>query len=269
MCQAGYHGDFPTVAAGRSPLLQLETRLKILSLISMIIIFSTIKNILLLAVAALVLLGIALLARISPVALLKRLIWFLPFAGVMVLLVPFITPGQPLWTGNILAFKLTATVEGGQKALFLALRVLNAVLALTILTETTTQSQLLQGLRQLGLPDLLVSLIAFTLRYFSLLGSELERMQTARQARGFQRGKGLYHWRTMKTLGQMVGMLFLRATERGDRIYIAMLARGYQGEVACSTQMAPRWQDWVTGAAIVSMGILLKIAELSGVEKWL
>ncbi|WP_079907300.1 cobalt ECF transporter T component CbiQ, partial [Carboxydocella sp. JDF658] len=221
MCNPGYSGDLLNNQSGRSPLWQLDTRLKILSLFSVVVIFSTLKNILLLTVAALVLLGIALLARITHVILMKRLVWLLPFAGIMVLLFPFITPGQPLWTANILAFKLTATVEGGQKALFLALRVLNAVLAMTILTETTPRAQLLQGLRQLGLPDLLVNLIAFTLRYFSLLGSELERMQTARKARGFQRGKGLYHWRTMKTLGQMVGMLFLRAADRGDRIYTA------------------------------------------------
>lgn len=270
MCAPGCKEHLPGgPSRGQSALQQLETRLKIVSLLGIIIILSTVKNPVLLGVAALLLLAIALLARLNSALLVKRLLWLLPFAGIMGALFPFITPGQPLWTGKLLFFTLTVTEEGWQKALYLALRVFNAMLAMIILTETTPRTRLLQGLRQLGMPALLVSMIAFTFRYFSLLASELERMQTARQARGFQRGRGLYHWQTMKNLGQMIGMLFLRAAERGDRIYTAMLARGYRGEVTCYQQVSPRWQDWATGAALLSLGVLLKIAELSGVEKWL
>jgi cobalt/nickel transport system permease protein len=62
-------------------------------------------------------------------------------------------------------------------------------------------------------------------RYRFVLLDELDRMATARRARTFARGREL-PWRT---LGGLIGLLFLRTFERAERVHGAMVARGWQG----------------------------------------
>lgn len=248
---------------------QLDTRLKILSMLMLIIVFSTLRSVYYLAGGALFLLILAVLIGVPMVSLLKRFVWILPFAGVMIALFPFITPGHALFTLNTPVFAITGTSEGLTKASQLALRVFDATFAVSLLVLTTPLRELLQGLQQLRVPGIMVSLISFTLRYFEVLLDEVERMKLARKARCFQAGKSLLNLHTMKTLGLLLGTLFVRAAERGERIFVAMLSRGYQGEMVISGPCPPKARDWLTSLGIISFGIALKLAEWRGIEKWL
>ncbi len=248
---------------------RLETRLKIISIFTLVVIFSTLKSPLYLAGGTVFLLVLAAIIGVSLTTLLKRFVWLIPFAGIMIILFPFITPGKPLFTLATPFFSATATEAGLIKAGFLALRVLNATLAVSLLVLTTPLQELLHGFQQLKVPGIMVNLIAFTLRYFEVLADEVRRMKLARKARGFQSGSNLLHWHTMKTLGLLLGTLFVRSAERGERIFYAMLARGYRGEVACCGHCTPKLRDWITGLGIVLFGLALKIAEWKGMGQWL
>ena len=248
---------------------RLETRLKILSIFTLVVVFSTLKSPLYLAGGTLFLLTLAAIIGVSLITLLKRFVWLIPFAGVMIILFPFITPGKPLLTLTTPFFSISGTEAGFLKAGLLALRVFNATFAVSLLVLTTPLKELLHGFQQLKVPSIMVNLIAFTLRYFEVLSDEVRRMKLARKARGFQYGSNLLHWHTMKTLGLLLGTLFIRSAERGERIYYAMLARGYQGEVACCGHCAPKLRDWITGLGIVLFGLALKMAEWRGIEHWL
>ena len=80
----------------------------------------------------------------------------------------------------------------------------------------------------------MVSIISFMYRYLGVLGDEATRMNRARASRSAVgpsgRPGGTIRWRASVT-GSMVGSLFLRSYERSERIYGAMQARGFDGQL--------------------------------------
>jgi cobalt/nickel transport system permease protein len=102
-----------------------------------------------------------------------------------------------------------------------------SVLAIILLSSTTPFPEMLKGMERLRVPHLLTTLLSFMYRYIFVLMDELQRMRRARDSRGW-RGKWLWQ---VKVIGHMIAALFLRSYERGERVYAAMLARGYDGGV--------------------------------------
>ncbi len=119
-----------------------------------------------------------------------------------------------------------------------------------LLTATTRFPDLLHGLRHLLVPRALVAIIAFMYRYLFVLGDEAHRLLRAREARSAQpqtAGSGpSLRWRT-RVVGNMIGQLFLRGYERSDRVYAAMVARGYQGDFLTLNPHKVRVEDWLIG----------------------
>jgi len=109
---------------------------------------------------------------------------------------------------------------------------LSLVMAL-LLSSTTHFLSVLGALRALGLPRMLVAILGLMYRYLFVLVDEAQRLQRARLCRSAAlhgQGGGTVWWRARVT-GQMAGTLLVRAFERSERIYVAMLARGYGGEL--------------------------------------
>ena len=100
-----------------------------------------------------------------------------------------------------------------------------AFLATLLLVQVTPFRVLLTAMRRLGVPATLVSTLRFMYRYLFVLTDELDRMVTARRARTFRRS-GRLDWGLLTGL---IGVLFLRAFERGERVHAAMLSRGWDG----------------------------------------
>jgi cobalt/nickel transport system permease protein len=157
------------------------------------------------AAVALALLLVARLSRVPARFLVGRLLLLEPFvAGVAVL-----TLFQPHGLAVASAVVLRST-------LCLATKIL--------LTSTTRFSDLLLVLRRLRMPALLLTTIALMYRYLFVLIEEAERMQRARTSRTL-RTRRVAEWRSTAALA---GQLFLRSTERAERIYAAMCARGWR-----------------------------------------
>ncbi len=93
-----------------------------------------------------------------------------------------------------------------------------------LLTNTTPFADLLRTLRRLRVPGLLITVLALMYRYLFVLIDEAERMQRARRSRTFS-ARRAHVWASLATLG---GQLFVRSTERAERIYAAMCARGWR-----------------------------------------
>jgi cobalt/nickel transport system permease protein len=121
------------------------------------------------------------------------------------------------------------------------------VLVSGLLVTTTPFPELLQGMRALHIPDILVAIISFTYRYLFVLVDEALRLQTARDARSAGPG-GTVLWRA-KVLGGMIGSLFIRSYERSERIYQAMVSRGYAGQVLAMPRFVWRARDVWIGVA--------------------
>lgn len=154
---------------------------------------------------ALVLVILAAFSRIPARFLLGRLLLLEPF----VLGIALLTLLQPGGLSSGLAIVLRST-------LCLATAIL--------LTNTTRFADILQVLRRVHLPALLVTTIALMYRYLFVLVEEAQRMQRARASRTLRSARA-FEWRSTAALA---GQLFLRSTERAERIYAAMCARGWR-----------------------------------------
>lgn len=158
-----------------------------------------------LAAGAVLLLLLAVASRLSWRRLLRRLLWLEPLvlglAGLMLL--------QP---------------HGGAK-FALALGKTNLCLLTTLLlSHTTGFSDLLRVLQRLHVPWLFVTTLTLMDRYLFVLADESERMRRARACRSFRTDRQ-FQW---QTLSSVAGQLFVRASERAERIYDAMCARGWK-----------------------------------------
>lgn len=98
------------------------------------------------------------------------------------------------------------------------------VFTLLLLTWSTPFQELLQELRRLKLPTVMLTTVALMYRYLPVLAEESSRMQRARASRTFRRGRRLA-WQNLTTI---IAQLFVRSAERAERIYLAMCARGWK-----------------------------------------
>lgn len=155
-------------------------------------------------VAVLLLLVIT-LSRISPIFLLKRILALSPF----VLGVALVNAFQPAARGHWLG----VTARSGL-----------CLLTVILVSNTTPFSQVLRVLKRVHVPGLLITTIALMHRYLFVLADEAERMRRARLSRTFTRERR-FQWRSLSTV---LGQLFVRASERAERIYDAMCARGWK-----------------------------------------
>ena len=176
-----------------------------------------------------------------PLAKLIRRGWLaLPF-GLAALPLAFTTPGTPLLTlpvGN----GLTLTAAGLMRFAAVLLKAWISLQAAALLTLTTSIPSILLALRALKVPRLLITVIALMSRYLFVFGETARQLLQAREARssradGSRRAGGSLLWRA-RVAGGMAGSLFLRSFERAERVYAAMLARGYDGEIRSLPQPA-------------------------------
>lgn len=172
-------------------------------------------------------------ARIGLGLVMRRAFVALPFALVALTLV-FSRPGVPLLRLPLGPLTLTATDAGLIAFASVLVKSWLSVQAALLLTATTHFTDVLHALRALRLPAVLVAILSFAYRYLFVLVDEAQRMLRARECRSAelpgQRPGGSIVWRAT-VVGQMVGTLFLRSYERSERIYVAMLSRGYSGEL--------------------------------------
>lgn len=185
-----------------------------------------------LAVAALIWWAV-LRSRVGLGLILRRAFVALPFALAALTLV-FSRPGSPLFELSLGPLRLTATDAGLEAFLGVVVKSWLSVQAALLLTATTHFTEVLSGLRALGLPKILVAILSFAYRYLFVMVDEAQRMLRARESRaaeapGRPAGRSV-RWRA-GVVGQMVGTLFLRSYERSERIYVAMLSRGFDGEL--------------------------------------
>jgi cobalt/nickel transport system permease protein len=101
------------------------------------------------------------------------------------------------------------------------------VLASLTLAATTEPQDVLRGLTRLRMPDLVVQIMGFMIRYLDVVTAELGRMMTALRSRGCD-PRSPRHW---PVLARSLGALFIRSYERGERVHLAMLSRGYDGRL--------------------------------------
>ena len=200
------------------------------------------------------------IARLRLPWLWRRSLLAIPFF-IPALFLPFVVPG-PSW----LELPITGwqmSVPGSVQAGSLVLRTWIAVQIFILLMGIMPVRDFLWTLEALKLPSILVEIIAFAYRYLQVLSSEAQRMATARRARQTSDGIGAvpfaFH---LRSLGGFFGSLLLRGLERSERVYSAMLARGYDGSTRSVAYY--QWGARDSLVVIISLSLMAGMILLSG-----
>ncbi|WP_431191429.1 cobalt ECF transporter T component CbiQ [Funiculus sociatus] len=161
------------------------------------------------------------LSRVTGTVLLKRIAVEFAFIGAVLLGTLFREGGEVIWSWGPLRITTVGLMVLGS----VTLKALLSLIILNVLTLTTSIPALLNALVALRVPPLLVAILASMYRYIGVLIGEFNAMRRAAASRNLM---GSNRWQRL-VIGNMMGSLFIRTYERGDRVYQAMLARGYQG----------------------------------------
>lgn len=248
--------------ANRKGLLQrVDPRVKLLSLGGVIVVAILLQTLLQFLILLLFLTVLAVASRLPLRAFFRRQAAIVAFAAIIVLPLPFITPGSALLSIAVGPWRLWVTFEGAYRALFFMMRVWVCVAALSLLTLSTRFAALLHGMQRLHFPRLFIQLTAITYRFIFVFTDEAYRMGLAREARTVRKER-VVRSRTWRTLSSMIGTLFIRAYERGEKVYQAMLARGYVGDFQLMSRLHCGAKDWGFGIGLMLAVLLVYFAPL-------
>ncbi len=238
--------------AGDSPVHRLPPHCKILATLGFVlaVVATPREQMWAFAAYALLLAGVAACARVSPAHIAKRVLIEIPFVGFAFLL-PFLATGPRV---EVLGLEMS------QNGLWGAWNILAkgtlGVNASILLATTTDPRVLLLGVERLRVPPLLTQIATFMFRYADVVVEEMRRMKTARAARGFE-ARDL---RDARILARSLGALFLRCFERGERVHLAMLSRGYDGRMPVLLRADASGGQWAASAILPAVAAAVSLA---------
>jgi cobalt/nickel transport system permease protein len=195
--------------------------------------------------------GVAVLARVPPGHILRRMVIEVPFV-LFALALPIIGLGA-----RVEVLGVSLSVEGLWAGWNILVKATLGVVASILLAATTEPRMVLLGAQRLRLPALLVQIAMFMLRYMDVILDEMRRMRVARESRGFTPTDV----RHVPALARSAGALFIRSYERGERVHLAMVSRGYTGSMPVVHDLSASRRQWLAAAALP--GAALAVAVLS------
>jgi len=192
--------------------------------------------------------GIALLAALCLVGfvglaikqVVKRLVELNFFMLFLVAILPLSVAGTPLFEWGFFFYSR----EGLQKALLIAFKANTIMITITGLAATLEPAIFGKAMHLLGVPTKLVHIFLFMVRYLDLIGDEYQRLRNAMKLRAFQPSSDMH---TLRSYGNLIGMVLVRSLERSDAILAAMKCRGFNGRFYSAVTFRFRFVDlWVS-----------------------
>lgn len=193
--------------------------------------------------------AVATIARVPLPLIARRMVVEVPFV-LFALAMPFLTPGERIEVAGV-----PLSVAGLWAAWNVLAKATLGVVTSILLAATTDLRMLLLGLERLRLPGLLVQIMTFMVRYSDVITDELRRMRIARTARGFE-AKDV---RALPVLAHSAGALFIRSYERGERVHLAMLSRGYTGRMPTVADVAAPPREWATALLLPTLAAVVTL----------
>ena len=183
---------------------------------------------------AVIVFSIMISAQLPMKLLLKKsLVSFLFVFSVFPLVV---TGTAPFHAIEIFSFPIQISIPGVIRMVSIIIKAWLSILAALLLSTSTPFPRLLFGFQQLHVPGIFIAIVNLMWRYLFVVRHEAERLMHARASRSVSlpnsqhRSGRSFFWRA-KVTGGMAGNLFLHSLERAERVYAAMLARGYNGQI--------------------------------------
>jgi cobalt/nickel transport system permease protein len=254
LCNHALHG---TGLAGNtaSPVHRLDPRAKVIGLIGLTVVaVTTPLDAWPVYVACAAALGaVAAVAGVGPRTIWRRGRFIVPLVLFVAVFLPFVRGGEQVELGPL-------SVSQVGLAAFAAVSI-KAVLGTSsaiLLGATTTFPSALRALEALRVPRLFVLIAGFVYRYLFVVVDEVQRMRAALAARGYRPRSALQ----AAAVGRVATALFLRTHARGERVYLAMLSRGYAGAMPALDTLRVRAADVAFVAAVATLVLPVRILEV-------
>ena len=248
------------VAAQPGLLQRLDARVKVVTLIGLLVVTAFVRTIPVLIGVYAFALVIAAASRLPLSFFVKRVWLFIPiFTGIVVIpaTLNVITSGHvvvPLgtWFGH----RLGMTSEGLHGAAIIVLRVATSISLVVLLTLTTPWNRLLASLRSLFVPRMFVLVLGMAYRYLFHLLNSVSDMYLARRARTVGNDTNVRSGRAF--VAASAGALFGKAHAMSEEVYMAMVSRGYTGNTRTLRSGRVRVGDivWIGVCVLVAIAVL-------------
>lgn len=242
--------DIDRHAHVESSVQRWDPRYKIAGLFTLIFAIALVKSIPLVLIGLVVSIAILLISRI-PLDFVYGgmkliVIFLLPFF----LILPLSYPGET----QITFLGMPFAMEGLRLSVLIVVKAIAIVfLAYAIFGSRRFDINMI-ALQRLKCPSVVVQMMLFTYRYIFLFLQEMRRMDTAMKARGFEKKANMY---TLKVMGGFVGTLLVRSFERTERIYKAMLSKGYNGEFHTLVEFNANGKDVFKTVLVIAIAVAL------------
>ena len=198
------------------------------------------------------LVAVAAVARVTPNDVWRRARFVLPLVLLAALFVPLVRTGGATYELG----PLTLHEEGLETFAAVAAKATIGTISAVLLGATTTFPSVLRGLEAMRVPRLFVLIAAFMYRYLFVIVEEVGRMRAALAARAYRPRHALH----AGAIGRVATAMFLRTYSRGERVYQAMLSRGYSGQMPQAVPLVLRRADTVFVLVLLALLVPVRIA---------
>ena len=247
------------VVASRGGLLQrIKPRAKVLGLIGLVVVATLLHSL----AALLAAYGLCVLLAVASRVPARRFAgaWLAAplFSSIIILpaVLNVVTPGEPIWPFRLGPWNLAVTDAGLLFAMAFVLRVAVCVSLALLLAVTTRPARLRRGLRALGVPRIFIMLLLMMERYLAVIVRSAEEIHEAKLSRSIAPGS-LRQEQAWVAAG--MGALFRRTQKLGNAVYLAMISRGYTGDIYLLDEPRWSWREWAFLAAAAAAGTGLVI----------
>ena len=251
------HIDIDEKAQLQSILHRMDIRLKIVSILISALIISSCRTA---GAAASSVLFAVMLTLISGIPLkyyIKKTYVPLVFLIPLFLFLPLSSGGEKLYSHEFLSLYK----EGLLLSVIISLKVIAIIILINIMLSTASLRDMTAALRSLKVPDKMLNIILFTYRYFFVFFEDLRKMRVALTLRGSGNRSSL---KSLRTSANLAGSILVRSYEQTERIYRAMLLRGYNGRILSDITFSAGVFDVILFLIIITVPLIILFSEIHG-----
>lgn len=252
------HIDIDEKAHLDSMIHRMDIRAKIISILAAALIISSCRTIPAALISAAFTFLLTLLSGIPLDYYLRKIYYPLIFLIPLFIFLPFSSGGEVLLSIGI----FNVYTDGIFISLLISIKVISIIILVNIMISTATFRDTAAALRTLKIHDKMLNIILFTYRYFFVFFEALRKMRVALTLRGSGKRS------TIKSLGSsanLAGSILVRSYEQTERIYQAMLLRGYSGRIVSHKVFIIRGADVFLALIIIVVPLAVLFADINGI----
>lgn len=195
------------------------------------------------------------ISRVPVTVFLRRALIAVPFIVVALAAVPFVSEGTQATSFSLGIGSSAVSVTGFLLVFNVLCKSTLSIIFITLLISTTPFRDLVSGLRELKVPSFIADTLSFMYQYIFIIMDETQRVAFARDARLYG---NRWIWQA-PVIGHMIGSIFVRSYERGERIFLAMKARGYDSSVSRARTGSLAAADYIFGLIVIASAAAVRL----------